>query len=157
MVKVMIPQLPPAQITNTAMHMTRLAPAGARGIASVGRDVGVEQINEKFGYQPGTDGTLFNAFIDQKNGHGAPQGGGQRDQNPHENSQQARARNAGNGAARDASDAIDLENVRFADFLDFDGPLDLGARRSPQSIYAMVNAVTHGAVPLRGQRLDFHI
>ncbi len=158
MVKVMIPQLPPVQVTSAAMHMTRLAPAGARGIASVTRDAGIEQTNEQFGYHSDTDGTLFNAFIDEKNGRGTPHGGGKGGQSPQDNnSAQARLRGNRDAAGRDASGPGSGGDWRFADFLNFEGPLDLGARRSPQSMYAMVNAVTHGAMPARGQRLDFQI
>lgn len=152
----MIPQLPPAQVTNAAMHVARLAPAGARGIATVTRSDGIEQPNEQFGYQPDTDGTLFNAFIEEKNGHSTPHGGSQQDQNPKERASKARLQKAAAGKW-DGATTLDANAMRFDEMLDFEGPLDLGARRSPQSIYAMVNVVTHGGMPARGQHLDFQI
>ncbi|OSQ38864.1 hypothetical protein [Thalassospira mesophila] len=151
----MIPQVPRAQTTNAAMHMSRLAPAGARGIATVNRDAGIEATNEQFGYQSDTDGTLFNAFLEEKNRHGTSHGG--KDDNDARHHRKARTSTSNGPAMRDFSgDKASYDGARFADFLDFDGPLDLGARRSPQSIYAMVNAVTHG-MPQRGEQLDFRV
>ncbi|WP_073954154.1 hypothetical protein [Thalassospira sp. TSL5-1] len=151
----MIPQLPPAQATNAAIYASRLAPAGARGIASVTRSDGIEQPNERFGYQPDTDGTLFNAFIEEKNGHGTSQGGGQNEEQSRENASKGRVQKTAGTFRREGGQPADPEGIRFDELLDFEGPLDLGARRSPQSMYAMVNVVTHGGMPERGQYFDF--
>lgn len=153
----MIPQVPTAQATNAAMYATRLAPAGARGIASVTRSDGIEQPNERFGYQPDTDGTLFNAFIEEKNGHGTSHGGGQNQEKSGENADKGRPRKTAGDFRREGGVPTGVSGPRFDELLDFEGPLDLGARRSPQSMYAMVNVVTHGGMPERGQYLDFQI
>ncbi len=151
----MIPHLPPAQATNATMYASRLAPAGARGIASVTRSDGIEQPNEQFGYQPDTDGTLFNAFIEEKNGHGTSHEEGQREQKSRENADKGRVQKTAGDLRRQAGMSTNPDGLRFDELLDFEGPLDLGARRSPQSMYAMVNVVTHGGMPARGQYLDF--
>lgn len=138
-----------AQTVSQVGQYGRLAPAGARGLATVDRDSQVEASSQNYTYDPDDDGILFNAYVDGKDkrqsGHG----------NSGEKSDQ-RTEQRNLSAARRASDregAVDLESeIDFASLLDPSIPFDLSVN-SGTSFYQVVNAVTHG-VGVRGTHLD---
>jgi hypothetical protein len=138
-----------AQTVSQVGQYGRLAPAGARGLATVDRDSQVEASSQNYTYDPDDDGILFNAYVDGKDKRQSGQG------NSGEKSDQ-RTEQRNPSAARRASDregAVDLESeIDFASLLDPSIPFDLSVN-SGTSFYQVVNAVTHG-VGVRGTHLD---
>jgi len=145
----MIAPVQNAQTVSQVGQYGRLAPAGARGVATADRDNQVEASSQNYTYDPDDDGVLFNAYVDGKNKRQSGQG------NPGEQKDQ-RTEQRNLSAARRASDregAVDMPSeIDFASLLDPSIPFDLSAN-SGTSFYAVVNAVAHG-VGVRGKHLD---
>ena len=138
-----------AQTVSQVGQYGRLAPAGARGLATVDRDSQVEASSQNYTYDPDDDGILFNAYVDGKDKRQSGQGnsGEKSDQRTEQRNLSAERR------ASDGEGAVDLESeIDFASLLDPSIPFDLSVN-SGTSFYQVVNAVTHG-VGVRGTHLD---
>jgi hypothetical protein len=145
----MIASLQGAQTVSQVGQYGRLAPAGARGVATADRDSQVEASSQHYTYDPDDDGILFNAYVDGKDKRQSGQGnsGDQKDQRTEQRNLSAARR------ASDREGAVEIpSDVDFASLLDPSIPFDLSAN-SGTSFYAVVNAVAHGG-GVRGMHLD---
>ena len=70
----MIAPVQNAQTVSQVGQYGRLAPAGARGLATVDRDSQVEASSQNYTYDPDDDGILFNAYVDGKDKRQSGQG-----------------------------------------------------------------------------------
>lgn len=145
----MIAPVQNAQTVSQVGQYGRLAPAGARGVATADRNSQVEASSQHYTYDPDDDGILFNAYVDGKDKRQSGQGnsGEQKDQRTEQRSLSAARR------ASDREGALEVpSDVDFSSLLDPSIPFDLSAN-SGTSFYQVVNAVTHG-VGVRGTHLD---
>jgi hypothetical protein len=146
----MITPVQTAQTASQVGQYGRLAPAGARGVATVDRDAQVEASSQHYTYDPDDDGILFNAYINGK-GNQRQSGQGQAGEQKDQRTEQKGLSNA--LRASDREGAVDMQgDGDFASMLDPSIPFDLSVN-SGTSFYAVVNAVTHG-VGVRGTQLD---